>query len=97
DERYMIQLNSQLRKNRRILKNLCPEGKSTVRRQILIDLGYDFNFFTNLYQSTKGATYYLCYDYGFTPIWDNGKEKVLIIQCQDYMMGKFNPWNSAKQ
>ncbi|MEP0365723.1 MAG: hypothetical protein ABJN36_09575 [Cyclobacteriaceae bacterium] len=90
DERYILQVNSQIRRNRRILKDLCPEGKSTVRRQILRGMGYDFRFFTNIYQSSKGATYYLCYDYGLTPILDNGKEKVVIVQKQDYM-DQFTP------
>jgi hypothetical protein len=85
-EELMIQTtNSALRKNRRILKSLCPEGKTVVRRKILVDMGFDHRYFTNLYRSKKGGTYYLCYDYGFAPISEEGKKKMLIVHRQDYM------------
>lgn len=84
-EETMRQYNSILRHNRRILRTLCPQGKSTVRREVLEQMGYRFGFYTNTYQSSKGGTYYLCYDYGFTPIHEGNIQKALIIQRQDYM------------
>ena len=41
DEQYILQINSQLRKNRRILKTLSPVGKSTVRKEVMVAMGYD--------------------------------------------------------
>jgi hypothetical protein len=84
-EETIRQYNSILRHNRRILRTLCPQGKSTVRREVLEQMGYKFAFYTNVYQSGKGGIYYLCYDYGFTPIIEGAIEKALIIQRQEYM------------
>lgn len=96
DERYMANVNAQIRKNRRILKDLCPEGKSTVRRTVLEERGYDYRYFSGIFESKAGVTYYLCYDFGFAPIHDNGKEKVLIIQKQNYMDDyQINPWSTS--
>ncbi len=84
-EQYIGETNRMLRRNRRILQTLCPEGKSTVRKQVLDDMGFDFRYMTNLYQSSRGAVYFLCYDYGYTRISEGAKEKVVIVQRQAYM------------
>jgi len=42
EEKEIIAVNSKLRKNRRILKTLSPVGKSTVRKEVMIAMGYDF-------------------------------------------------------
>lgn len=92
DERYMANVNAQIRKNRRILKDLCPEGKATVRREVLEIKGYDYKYYSGQFFTTN-LTYYFCYDFGFAPIHDNGKEKALIIQKQNYMdQYQVNPW-----
>ncbi|MCV9386998.1 hypothetical protein [Reichenbachiella ulvae] len=101
DEKYMQEVNSRLRQNRRILRDLCPEGKATVRRDILEALHFDFNQFTSIYPTQKGV-YYLCYDYGYMPIVQNSTQtghptqKVLIIQKQDFMNQPFDPWKYLK-
>jgi hypothetical protein len=93
-EETIRQYNSILRHNRRILRALCPQGKSTVRKEVLEQMGYRFGFFTNTFQSAKGGVYYLCYDYGFTPIIESGIQKALIIQHQTYMDRQtYNPWS----
>ncbi len=84
-EEMIRHVNSVIRHNRRILRTLCPEGKSTVRREVLEQMGYNFRFHTDTFVSQKGGTYYMCYDYGFCPIREGAKEKALIIQRQDYM------------
>ena len=91
-EKMIVNTNSQLRKNRTILKTLCPTGKATVRRSVLRDMGFDFQLFTGIF-STKGSTYYFSYEYAFTPQIDQkGVEKVVIVQRQNYMENKFDPW-----
>lgn len=93
DEQYIKEVNGRIRRNRRILKELCPEGKAMVRREVLEIKGYDYRYFSAIYTAKK--TYFLCYDYGFAPIIDNGKEKVLIIHKQNYMdQYVLNPWAS---
>lgn len=97
DEQYILEVNSSLRKNRRILKTLSPVGKSTVRKEVLVAMGYDFNVFSSMYRAPKGAIYYLSYEFGFTPIIDyKGIEKAVIINRQNYM-GNWKPWKFVKQ
>jgi hypothetical protein len=97
DEQYVLNTNRILRKNRRILKTLSPIGKSTVRKEILQAMGYDFNVFSSMYRSPQGLIYYLCYEYGFSPIIDKkGVEKALIINRQQYMYN-WQPWKYVKQ
>ena len=91
-ENAILQVNSQLRRNRTILKSLCPVGKATVRKEVLSEMGFSFRHFTSMYGS-RNNFYFLCYDYGFKPIKENHSiEKVLIIQQQPYMK-KFDPWS----
>ncbi len=73
--------NRQLRLNRRILKSLCPEGKATIRKEVLLDLGFDFSRFNSIFPSS-GKVYYLTYDYGFMPIYER---EVVIIKKQQYL------------
>ncbi len=87
--------NKRLRKNRTILKTLCPIGKSTVRKTVLTEMGFDFSVFTSLYMPKSGNLYYLCYDYGFSPIVQKGVERALIITKQKYA-GYWQPWQFAK-
>ncbi len=94
-ERLMIETNRRLRKNRKILKTLCPVGKSTVRKSILIEMGFDFSSFTSMYMPRSGNLYYLCYDYGFSPIIQKGVERALIISKQNYV-DDWHPWNFAR-
>lgn len=90
-ERPILGTNKILRKNRSILKTLCPVGKATVRREVLEAMGYDVKLFSSLFLTSKKQIYYLCYDYGFTPLLEKGIEKALIITKQDYM-NSWNPW-----
>jgi hypothetical protein len=64
----MRNINNALRKNRRILKALTPEGKARVSRQKLTDKGFSFKYYTHTHTTQKGSTYMLCYDYGWLPI-----------------------------
>jgi len=84
-EKFIIETNRILRKNRSILKQLNPTGKSTVRREYLELSGFDFDHFTRIYRTQGGNTYYMCYEFGYMHVED---EKVLIINQQDYMFKK---------
>lgn len=84
DEQLIARVNSNMRKNRRILKTLAPVGKAIVRKEVLEHMGYDFRYFSSLHK-TKTNLYYLVYDYAFAPVFEKGIEKALIVQKQDYM------------
>lgn len=66
------------------MKTLSPQGKATVRKQVLDQMGYDYGHFTGVFKS-KTNTYYLVYDTAFSPIWEKDIKKVLIVNRQDYM------------
>lgn len=87
----IIDMNRTLRNNRNILQSLCPEGKAVVRKEVLVEKGYDFNCFSSVYLTSNQTLYYICYDYAFSPIINNNREKALIVSVQDHMTHG-NPW-----
>lgn len=96
DEQMINQQNSQLRRNRRILKTLSPVGKSTVRKEVMASMGYDFATFTSMFRTSPGNVYYMCYEYGFLPIIDkNGVQKAVIINRSD-QSSNWQPWKYVK-
>ncbi|WP_052738894.1 hypothetical protein [Pontibacter korlensis] len=80
----MKEINNKLRHNRFLLQRFSPEGKTTLRREVLQLSGFDFRHFTHLYRTRQGQgnTCYFCYDYGYFLLPD---EKVLIVNWQPYM------------
>lgn len=76
------QVNKVLRKNRTILKTLNPTGMSIVRKEFLLERGFNFKYFTSLYQTKDGNEYWFCYDMGYMQLEEN---KVRIIEHQHYM------------
>jgi len=64
-------INNILRKNRRILQELNPKDKARVHKDKMLEKGFNFNYFTSIYKTQKGATYFFCYEYGYLPLDDN--------------------------
>ena len=71
DNGYIREVNHILRKNRRILEEMNPEGKGKTHRDKLLAKGFVFSFFTNTYITKEGKTYYFCYDQGYLPLDNN--------------------------
>ena len=65
---YVRNTNNILRKNRRILSDLNPNGKSKTHKSKLMEKGFDFNHFTSIYTTKAGTIYYFCYEYGYLPL-----------------------------
>jgi hypothetical protein len=65
---YVRNINNILRKNRRILLELNPDGKNRVSRDKLKAKGFDFQHFTSIYKTKDGAQYFYCYEQGYLPI-----------------------------
>ncbi len=82
-EKQIVEINRILRRNRKILKQLSPEGKTTVRKEYLEKSDFDFKYHTHTYTTTHNNTYKLCYEYGYLEL-DDGI-KVLIVNEQPYM------------
>lgn len=85
EEKLILTVNSILRKNRSILKNLNPEGKTTVRKEYLVLQGFDFRYHTHQFQTRQGNLYHFCYEFGYLLL---AQEKVLIVNWQPYMEAK---------
>lgn len=65
---YVKNTNRSLRKNRRILMELNPGGKTKVAREKLLAKGFDFEHFTSTYTTREGVAYRYCYEQGYLPI-----------------------------
>ncbi len=68
---YMKNVNRTLRKNRRILKELNPNGKAKVNKQTLLARGFIFKYFTHIFKNKEGKIYYFCYEYAYLPLDNN--------------------------
>ena len=79
---YVRRINSILRKNRRILSNLNPDGKKTVDAITLAEEGFNFHYFTNTYKTQKGSIYFFCYDHGYILLENN---QYMLVHKQDYV------------
>lgn len=67
---FVRNINNILGKNRRILADLNPDGKARVHKDKLLAEGFKFSYFTNIYQTKNGNTYYFVYDYGYLALAD---------------------------
>jgi predicted nucleic acid-binding Zn ribbon protein len=83
NEKRIIAVNSILRRNRKILRQFNPEGKTTIRREYLEKLNFNFKFHTHTFVTVNGNKYKFCYEYGYFEMEDG--IKVLIVNEQSYM------------
>ena len=81
-EKLILEINKTLRRNRKILKQFNPEGKTTIRTEYLEKLDFDFRYFTHTFTTKNNNEYRFCYEYGYLKIDD---EKTLIVNWQPYM------------
>lgn len=79
-------IDAQLKKNRRILKAYNKSGKATVRKQTLLDEGFEPRYFTHYWKNRQGAVYLFCYEYGFLEKKENGRAKYVLVVWQGYML-----------
>ncbi|MCR9171710.1 MAG: hypothetical protein NXI10_04410 [bacterium] len=80
--KYMRRINNILRKNRRILSQMNPDGKKTVSGITLAEEGFNFHYYTNIYETKKGGVYYFCYEQGYLKM-DN--DTYMLVHKQDYV------------
>ncbi len=69
--KFMRNINNILRKNRRILEEMNPSGKTTVTKTALLDEGFKFAYFTNEYKTKTGKVYRFCYEHGYLQLENN--------------------------
>lgn len=78
----MRNVNNTLRKNRRILAELNPKGKMKVSREKLLEKGFKFTYFTNIYKTRSGNLYHFVYDQGYIELEDG---MVALVIRQGYV------------
>ena len=83
-EKIIFSINKVLRKNRTILKGLNPSGMTTLKKEFMVEMGFNFKYFTSIYTTRDNNTYYFCYDLGYMLLEQN---KVRIVEYQKYMKG----------
>lgn len=77
------EINKTLFNNMQILRRLNSSGKTKVTKSELSKEGFNFNYFTNLYTTKNGNTYYFCYDYGYRYLNDN--DEILVVKKEGYI------------
>ena len=84
DSLYKI-IDKQLKTNIRILKGFNRAGKATVRKQVLLDEGFNPKYFTHYWKAGNGNVYLFCFEYGFMKKIENNKEKYVLVKWQKFM------------
>ena len=79
---YMRKVNRILSKNRLILEGLNPNETTKVSRKKLTTEGFNFDFYTNIYQTKNGKTYFFCYDHGYL---DLGNDRFALVVKKEYV------------
>ncbi|SFB80360.1 hypothetical protein INR75_05370 [Zunongwangia sp. SCSIO 43204] len=64
----MRNINNILRKNYRILEKLNPDEKTKTSKTKLLAEGFNFQYFTSVYTTQAGKTYYFIYNQGYLPL-----------------------------
>lgn len=65
DKDIIRNVNSILKKNRSILKEMNPTGKAKVNKEELLTAGFNFKYFTNVYKTKDDRYYYFVYEHGY--------------------------------
>ena len=73
-------INRRLVKNRSILGQLNPDGKTKKHKDQLIKEGFNFDYHTHTYITKEKKTYYFCYDEGYLML---GNDFVLLVHRDD--------------
>lgn len=69
EEKLLIRkTNNRLRRNWRILDKLNPKDTMQVSKEELVELGFDFNLFTNIYWTRDEKPFLFCYNQGILQV-----------------------------
>ena len=58
-------INAVLKRNRKILEELNPQGKITKHKDELLKRGFDFKYHTHSYTTKSAKTYHFVYEQGY--------------------------------
>ncbi len=76
--------NNRLSKNRRILEGIVADKKEyiKIKKEQLSQMGYCFDYTTQIHQNKQGKNYYFCYEYGYFTI---NNEWCIIIKNEMFI------------
>ena len=84
-ESFYLEVDKQLKLNRKLLKRYNLSGYTTLRKEVLLNGGFNPRYFTHYWKNSKNQVYLFCYDYGFLELKENENIKYLIVTWQNYM------------
>ena len=87
-DKFYIEVDRQLKTNRKLLKKYNQTGYTILRKDVLLNEGFNPNFFTHYWKNHEGLLYLFVYDLGFADVSKDGKEKYVIVEWQEYMRKK---------
>jgi hypothetical protein len=82
---FYFRVDRQLKKNRSLLRKYNQIGKTTLRKEVLLQQGFNPKFFTHFWKNSKGQVYLFCYEYGYLSLKEGAKEKYVLVTWQPYM------------
>ncbi len=85
EQSFYLKIDKQLKLNRKLLQHFNRAGKAVIRKQSLLDVGFNPKYFTHYWKNKQGDVYLFCYEYGFLEKNENGKPKYVLVTWQDYM------------
>ena len=76
---FVRKVNNVLKKNRRILLEVLGDTDETVKikRERLLEQGFQFSYHTHTYLTQKQQTYFFCYEFGYLPL---DQEWILVVK-----------------
>lgn len=77
----MRNINNILRRNRLILEEFMTTGNMKPHRDMLLEAGFRFDYFTNIKESIIGDTYLFCYEHGYQKSQNN---RYLLITKSEF-------------
>jgi len=79
EEQFFLNVDKQLKINRKILKKYNKSGYTIIRSSQLVDEGFNPKFFTHFWKNKKGDVYLFVYEFGFLKRTEKNKQKYLLV------------------
>lgn len=80
EQSFYLEIDKQLKLNRKLLQHFNRAGKAVIRKQKLLDVGFIPKYFTHYWKNQKNEVYLFCYEFGFLEKKENGKSKYVLVQ-----------------
>ncbi len=79
-EKIFRDIESQLKKNRSILKRLNPAEENIVTKKQLEESGFNFKYITHYIKTEKSKVIMFCFEYGYQDMKKDGKYHLIRLE-----------------